>query len=78
MHDKSQRGGGGSEKQNWRKNASSAVRVREKEFHCLRRPNKCQKRPTTEAKETYYVRTFESLPRLKPMHAGESAGSCRI
>ena len=27
----------------------------------LRRPNKCQKRPTIRAKETYYVRTFESL-----------------
>ncbi len=29
---------------------------------CLRRPSKCQKRPTIGAKETYYVRTFESLP----------------
>jgi hypothetical protein len=27
----------------------------------LRRPNKCQKRPTIGAKETYYVRTFECL-----------------
>ena len=26
---------------------------------CLRRPNKCQKRPTLGAKETYYLRTFE-------------------
>ena len=25
----------------------------------LRRPNKCQKRPTIGAKETYHVRTFE-------------------
>jgi hypothetical protein len=30
----------------------------------LRRPNKCQKRPTIGAKETYCVRTFESLPAL--------------
>jgi hypothetical protein len=34
--------------------------------HCacqrLRRPNKCQKRPNFGAKETYYLRTFESLP----------------
>jgi hypothetical protein len=29
---------------------------------CLRRPNKCQKRPTLGAKETYYMRTFEILP----------------
>ena len=28
----------------------------------LRRPNKSQKRPTIGAKETYYMRTFESLP----------------
>jgi len=26
------------------------------------RPHKCQKRTTREAKETYYMRTFESLP----------------
>jgi len=26
---------------------------------CLRRPHKCQKRPTTGAKETYYMLTFE-------------------
>ena len=30
----------------------------------LRRPNKCQKRPTTGAKETCYVRTFENLPAM--------------
>jgi hypothetical protein len=29
---------------------------------CLRRPNKCQKRPTIGAKETCYGRTFENLP----------------
>ena len=29
-------------------------------FAC--RPHKCQKRPTRGAKETYYMRTFESLP----------------
>jgi hypothetical protein len=28
----------------------------------LRRPKKCQKRPIIGAKETYYVRTFASLP----------------
>ena len=28
----------------------------------MRRANKCQKRPTSGAKETYYMRTFESLP----------------
>ena len=28
----------------------------------LRRPFKCQKRPTIGAKETYYMRTLESLP----------------
>jgi hypothetical protein len=26
----------------------------------MRRANKCQKRPTSGAKETYYMRTFES------------------
>ena len=31
----------------------------------LRRPNKCQKRPTIGAKETYHVRTFESLVGLE-------------
>ncbi len=28
----------------------------------LRRPHKCQKRTTKGAKDTYYMRTFESLP----------------
>ena len=28
----------------------------------LLRQNKCQKRPNIVAKETYYMRTFESLP----------------
>ena len=28
----------------------------------LRRPKKCQKKPIIGAKETYYMRTFESLP----------------
>jgi len=28
----------------------------------LRRPNKCKMQPTLGAKETYYTRTFESLP----------------
>jgi hypothetical protein len=28
----------------------------------LRRPHKCQRRPTKGAKETYYMRTFESAP----------------
>jgi hypothetical protein len=32
----------------------------EKAAACLRRPNKCQKRPAAGAKETWYVRTCES------------------
>jgi hypothetical protein len=38
------------------------MRIRSLGSICLgSRPNKCQKRPTIGAKETYYMRTFESL-----------------
>ena len=30
--------------------------------HLTHGPNQCQKRPTIGAKETYYMRTFESMP----------------
>ena len=35
-------------------------------LYCLCRPKKCQKRPTIGAKETYYIRTLESLPAVAP------------
>jgi hypothetical protein len=43
---------------------------------CLRRPKRCQKRPTIGAKETYYARTFEHLPALAAPGRGFVAPLC--